>query len=134
MGNLFESVDRTGEFDSADIQANSAFCGLSYIPPLFFLPLVTAQNSKFGKFHANQALLVLIAFIASSFAGLIIGIILGSLLGAIPFIGLLFKALSYIIKAALGLSAFVLMILGMVNAFSGKAKELPLIGKYTILK
>lgn len=58
--NIFDTPDRTGEFDSADIQNTSVICGISYIPPLFFLPLVVNSNSRFGKFHANQALLALL--------------------------------------------------------------------------
>lgn len=48
--------------------------------------------------------------------------------------GWLFGIIGVLIGLALGLSAFVMVVVGMINGFSGKAKELPVIGKFTILK
>jgi uncharacterized membrane protein len=45
----------------------------------------------------------------------------------IPFLG-------WLISFALYIGCFVFMILGIVNAIKGEMKELPLIGKFTILK
>ena len=133
MGNIFDTPDRTGEYDSADIQATSVMCGIAYLPPLFFLPLITSTNSPFGKFHANQALLAFIYCAASSIVGSILGVIFG-ILGEIPVLGWLFTLISVLLGLAIGLSAFALVVIGMVNGFTGKAKELPIIGKYNILK
>ena len=44
-----------------DIENNKIISGLSYLGILFFLPLVAAPNSRFGKFHANQSLVLLIS-------------------------------------------------------------------------
>lgn len=131
--NIFDTPDRTGEFDSADIQSSSVICGISYIPPLFFLPLVAATNSPFGKFHANQALLAMIYCFASGVTGSIFAVIFG-ILAEIPLMGWLFSIIGVLLGLAIGLSAFIIVVMGMVNGFTGKAKELPIIGKYTILK
>lgn len=133
MANIFDTPDKTGEFDSADIQATSAICGISYFPPLFFLPMVTSSNSAFGKFHANQALLALIYGAAAGILGRVLVIML-EILEDIPIMGWLFSLVFGLLGLALGLSAFVMVVIGMINGFTGKAKELPLIGKYTILK
>ncbi|NLA78908.1 MAG: hypothetical protein GX845_05135, partial [Erysipelothrix sp.] len=41
-------------FTQEDIEKNKTMAGLAYL--IFFLPLVAAPESKFGKFHANQGL------------------------------------------------------------------------------
>lgn len=75
---------------------------------LFFIPLLTdAKDSPFAKFHANQSLLLLIAYVVLSF---------------IPFLGWL-----------LWMVVFVFWIIGIINASKGEMKELPLIGGIHIL-
>lgn len=133
LGNIFDTPDRTGEFDSTDIQSTSAICGISYFPPLFFLPLVTSSNSEFGKFHANQALLALIYCAAAGIVGGVLGFMFG-ILTEIPIMGWLFALVGGLLGFAIGISAFVMVVIGMINGFTGKAKELPIIGKFTIIK
>lgn len=41
-----------------DIEKNKTMAGLAYL--LFFLPLIACPESRYAKFHANQALLLLI--------------------------------------------------------------------------
>jgi uncharacterized membrane protein len=106
---------QSGEaFDKADIEKNKTMAGLAYL--LFFLPLVTCPDSPFGRFHANQGLLLLIFGIGGSI-----------ILTIIPVLG-------WILLPFFGIFYFVLIIMGLVNGLNGKAKELPLIGKYRILK
>lgn len=97
-----------------DIEKNKTMAGLSYL--LFFLPLITCPESRYAKFHANQALLLLITGIAGSM-----------ILSIIPVVG-------WMLLPFFGVGVFVLGIMGLVNGFGGKAKRLPLIGKSTILK
>ncbi|SDM52351.1 hypothetical protein [Acetanaerobacterium elongatum] len=107
------------EFDPADIEKNKAIAGIAYLGILFFLPLVICPDSKYGKFHANQGLVLLIFGIVAS--------IVGTILAFIPYIGWLFQLL-------LSLGVLALAIMGLINGFTGKAKELPIIGKIRILK
>lgn len=102
------------EFDSEDIEKNKTMAGLAYL--IFFLPLVAAPDSKFGKFHANQGLLLLILSVAGNL-----------ILGIIPIVG-------WILMLPFGIFVLVLLVLGLMNGFGGKAKRLPLIGKITIIK
>lgn len=92
---------------------------LAYIGILFLIPLLAAPNSKYARFHANQGLVLFIVDIA-------VGIV-STILLFIPIVGA-------IIGGLLGLAIFIFLIMGIVNAASGKAKELPLIGKIRILK
>lgn len=93
----------------ADIDKNKTMAILAYF--IFFLPLLTdAKDSKFAKFHANQALLVTLIYIA--------GFVLTFLL-----IGFLVYILG-----------FVLWIMGIISAANGEMKRLPLIGNIEIIK
>ncbi len=103
-----------GNFDPADIEASKTMAGLAYI--IFFLPLIVCPGSAYGKFHANQGLLLLIV----SFAGSMI-------FSFIPIIG-------WIMLPFFGIAVFVFFVMGLINALQGKAKRLPIFGKINIIK
>lgn len=123
MADTFNNMsgDHTGEFDTQDITNNKVVSVLAYIPILFWLPLVVNSNSRFGKFHANQGLGLLLTGIVVSVALAVLHL----LLGWIPILGTIIVGL---VRIALSLILLVLAILGMVNTGNGNAKELPVIG------
>jgi len=86
---------------------------LAYI--IFFIPLIAAPESKFGKFHSNQGLVLLIA----GFAGTVV-------LGMIPIIG-------WILLPVFELAIFVIAVIAIVNTLNGKAKKLPFIGNINLI-
>ncbi len=110
----FENKEQEIIYSSEDIQKNKTMAGLAYV--LFFLPLIACPESGFARFHANQALVLLIVGIAGNV-----------ILGIIPIIG-------WILMPFFGIGVLILGIMGLVNGFGGKAKRLPLIGKFTIIK
>jgi len=100
--------------DQADIDKNKTMAGLAYL--IFFLPLLACPDSQYGRYHANQGLVLLIVSFAGSF-----------ILSIIPIIGwLLLPVFAFVV--------LVFAIIGLVNGFGGKVKPLPLIGRFTILK
>lgn len=123
-------VDSTSSFDKNDIEKNKVLCAVSYISILFFLPLVACPESRFGKFHANQALILLIASAIIGAAG---GTIT-QIWWALPFLPDFIKT---IVGSALSFVFWAVpvagMVFGIVNAAQGKAKELPLIGKFNLV-
>ncbi len=88
---------------------------LAYI--VFFIPLLTdSKNDPFVKFHVKQGLVLLIAtFLVNIIARV--------------FFFSMFGSLYYIIDLAY-IALLVLWIIGITNVFSGKEKELPLIGQF----
>ncbi len=114
--------DSTNEFDPADIQQNKVMGILAYISWLVLVPIFGAKNSKFARFHANQGLVLAIAEI-------ICWVVLGILI-RIPYIGWIFA----IIESLFSLVCIGFAVIGIVNAANGKAKELPIVGKFKILK
>lgn len=101
-------------FAPEDIEKNKVVSAFAYL--IFFLPLIVCADSPFGRFHANQGLLLLIV----SVAGCII-------LSIIPIIG-------WILLPIFSIAVLVFAIIGLVNTLNGKALELPLIGKWRIIK
>ena len=126
------SGDRTAEYDPGDIEANKVVCGISYLGILFFLPLIACPDSRFGKFHANQALLVLILMVAGGFIANVVGMICGAF-WAIPALGAIMNVVSGVVSAVCGIVPFAAFIFGLVNALCGKAAELPIIGKINLI-
>lgn len=106
--------DYTAEQDPEDIQKNKVMAVLAYIGILVLIPILCAKDSKFAKFHANQGLvLFILAIVCSALAKLkVIGWIFG----------------------LVDLAVFILAVVGIVYAIQGKAKELPIVGNWTILK
>jgi len=127
VNNFTNTADHTNEFEAQDAQENSVMALLSYIGILFLIPIFAAPNSKFARFHANQGLVLCLFELAG---GIVVGI-LTAILMWIPILGWLLTAL---IGFAFGASVIVLAVLGIVNAVNKKAKELPIIGKISILK
>ena len=121
INGLNNTADTTNEYDPDDIKNNTVMSVLAYLGILVLVPILAAKESKFARFHANQGLLLLILEIAS-------GVI--SWLGKIPLVGFVFSIASWIVS----LAGIVLAVLGIINAANGKAKELPVIGQFRLLK
>lgn len=107
-------------FDQSDVEQNKTIVLLTailqiFIPILFFLPLVCCQNSAYGKFFANQGLLILLMYVAS-------GIVV-----IIPILG-------WIASPVIGIATLVFAIMNAVNANSGARKGIPLLGGIEIIK
>ena len=122
LNDLNNTKDITDEMDEKDIQDNKIMAVLAYLSWLVLIPLFAAKDSKFARFHCNQGLVLAICEI-------VVSIVLG-ILSAIPFLGFIFS----IILALFSLVCFIFSILGIINAVNGRAKELPLIGSYKLLK
>jgi len=123
VNNFTNTEDTTNEHSQEDISKNKGMAVLAYISILVLIPIFAAKDSKFARFHANQGLILLIVSIAISLISKIIGIF------NFWIVGTLFS----IAFALIDLLIFALAIIGIVNAAQGKAKELPIVGKFRIL-
>ncbi|MCK5133983.1 MAG: hypothetical protein KAR40_17770 [Candidatus Sabulitectum sp.] len=96
----------------AEIEDGKTMGGIAYFGILgFLIAFLTSKDNKYVMYHAQQSLILVICMF----------------IVAIPVIGWL-----------IGIGAFVLFIIGMLNGFKGEIKPLPLIGqiafKFGILK
>ena len=123
---VFNTADTTSQYDPADVEKKKAMGVLAYLSWLVLIPIFAAKDSKFARFHANQGLVLLIA---SAIFG-VVRWVLSEILFAISW-RLYFVT---VIISLLGLVFLALAIIGIVNAATGKAKELPVIGQIRILK
>ena len=136
--------DKTAEFDTKDISENKVYGVLSYLSFLVLVPIIAAPGSKFAKFHANQGLVLLIAEAAGVIIRFIISAVIGVIIRTIAFnlynmyflISVLnvFSVIINIIFTLFFIALGVLSIIGIIDAAQGKARNLPLISKFKILK
>lgn len=102
--------DGMGENDS-----NKWVCMAAYI--IFFMPLIVDHKNRSYRFHASQGLILLILALITGIIGVFI-----------PVIGW------FIIVPVGGFVCLILMVIGIINAYNNKMKELPIIGKYRLIR
>lgn len=107
-------------FDQSDVEQNKSMVLLSailqiFIPILFFLPLVCCKDSPYGKFYANQGLLLMLLYLGLT------------LVNIIPILG-------QIVCIVGAIAAFVFEIMNAVNASKGVRKGIPILGNIELIK
>ncbi|MDD5603285.1 MAG: zinc-ribbon domain-containing protein [Eubacteriales bacterium] len=126
LKDLNQTADTTNAHDLSDIAQNKTMALLSYLGILVLIPIFAAPGSKFARYHANQGLILAICWIVYSIA---FSIVRSILLAITPILGFIVSILSI-----LNVVFVVLAVIGIMNAVQGRAKELPVIGKFQILK
>jgi len=115
-----------------DIQDNKVMAVLAYIGLLVLVPIFAAKESRFARYHANQGLVLLIAWTAYY----IVFRIIAAMLTAFFFATWSGLGLIFIVTGFLWLVFFVFFVfavIGVVNALKGEFKPLPVIGGFKIL-
>ena len=127
IATLNNTADTTADFDKADIEQNKIMGILAYLSWLVLIPIFAAPNSKFARFHANQGLVLAITEVAWWIVTAILKYILYRISWRLGYhVGTLLDLVNLVF--------LVMLVLGIVNAANGCAKELPVIGKLKILK
>ncbi len=125
----FFGKDHTKDYNVDDVSMTKAVCIFAYFGLLFFLPLVVYKDSKYGKYHANQGLLLLILSVILSILRFFM-----ILPASVPFFGAVMMVLSDIISFILGSFILGCFVFGIVNVARNKAVDLPIVGKIRIIK
>ena len=128
MANILDMPDTTSYYSRSDIEGNKLMAVLSYLGILVLIPILAAKDSPFAKFHATQGINLLIVGVAWSIVSGIIGAILGAI--GVTFLSVLWSIITWLVSIVI----FLTMVIGIINAAQGKAKELPIIGGFRILK
>jgi uncharacterized membrane protein len=119
---LNDVKDSSEKFSKKDIEENKAIAALSYlIPPV---PYFLENKSKWVRYHAIQGMNLFIIFIILS---LTVSVINSLLLFSFPF-------LKTLLRTSLNVFIMIFVIIGIVNVCNCKAKELPLIKKFKLIK
>lgn len=98
---------------------------LSYFSLLVLLPILCAKDSKYARFHANQGLMLLLVSMGWQFISAMLNLVFDRYWWQFRFL-LSLSGVGYLLN-------LVLFCMGVANAVTGKAKELPLIGHFRIL-
>lgn len=115
-------------YDASDVEGGKLMALLCYLPispvnVVVSIICLAQRNNAFSLYHAKQSLalfFVTVLTMGSAFAIMMLAYVYSS-----SAIGMILGVCLY---GAGGLFCFVLMILGLVNASSGKYKPLPFIG------
>lgn len=112
-------------YDMKDIEENKILALFSYLSFLFIIPLIAKPNSRYCRFHVNQGIILCIteAIVGAICAGLEMITLTAGLVSVVE-----------LTTTALDLLTTILGVYGIYNAVTGNAKELPVIGKFRILK
>jgi uncharacterized membrane protein len=113
------------EVDAEDAENNKIQGILAYLFILWLVPLVSAKDSPFAKYHANQGLVLFIVEVVL--------IIVLQIVNAILSMIMLYQ-ISFILSSAVALVIVGLAIYGIINAAAGKCVPLPVIGKFKLIK
>ena len=110
-----DESDHTAMFEAQDIERTKLLSAICYLSLLFIVvALLLEPNSKFLRYHINQSIILQIF-------GVLSGLVM-----VVPFVG-------WIAGVIASVAVIVFLVMGVVRAFKGEAKDLPLIGKYTIV-
>ncbi len=122
--NITDTEDYTASYTPEDIEDNKILSLFAYLGILILVPIFAAPESKFTKFHVSQGVNLIIAELVVSILTAITSFfvwvpVLPELMGAVASIA--------------GIVLSVLVIIGIINAVTGKARELPIVGKWKIV-
>lgn len=118
--------DTTSKYDKKDIENGKLMSVLAYLGILCLIPYFVEKDNKFVRYHVIQGINL---FFYSLIYSVALGIV-SVVLVFIPFIG-------WMIIMLLGLISYVFLALsiwGIIYVFQDKAKELPIINKYKLIK
>lgn len=130
--NVLNTEDTTGEYDAQDIQNTKGIAWLSYLGVLVFIPMFTNKESKFTRFHVRQGVTLLALWVVY----FILDILLSMIKVTKTVWGIPYRVTPWPITlplAIVGIGISVLAIIGIVNAATGKAKKLPIIGNIDVM-
>lgn len=116
-------------FTTEDVKKNKGFGILSYFGILVLIPIFAAKDSLYARFHANQGLVLLIAEFILNIIGRIVRFAL-----KVGTFGLVNNVVDGVVGLAISALSLTYLIIGIINACSGEAKKLPIIGEITLLK
>jgi uncharacterized membrane protein len=122
---LGNPADLSSRYASDDAEHNRVAAVLSYFGLLVLVPLLASPDSRFARFHAGQGLTLLAAEICSGMIGTVLHAVLGGISWRLLPLAALWNLTGILF---LGLTVF-----GIVSALQGKARELPLLGRFRIL-
>lgn len=120
--------EKNQTFTPEDIEQNKVIAALAYL--IFFLPLLAAKDSAYGRYHANQSLVL---WLSAVVVNLISGVITSVLFMASYYLWAIAGIVS-LVASLISIALGVVAIIWAINAYNGKATPIPVIGGIKIIK
>ena len=130
LQNITDTPDHTQEIANDDIDLGRSFAMFSYLGPLLLVPVIASRGSRYSRFHVGQGLNLFLALIIYS----AVVAIFFALTSWIPMFGNFFRAIYDILEAFGIIFYVVLAVRGIRNSTDGKARELPFVGQFHIVR
>lgn len=123
--------------EDPDVSSNKVIALFSYLGILLLIPLFARKTSAYCRYHVYQGFpLALIHIVYSLVTQIFLTILNAIFPGGYNYYGVYVHSGVYtvfnVLFSIIGIFFFVLAIIGIVNAVSGKKKELPLLGKLRV--
>lgn len=131
---FFSTKDETSCYNKADIEENCHFALISYLMYFFFVPMIVKPYSGYLRFHGNQGLNLALFATGFEIINLIINFIISAVCTVDGILSGVGVALTVIVTTLINLTILLWIAIGIANAVKGKARELPVIGRFRILK
>ena len=125
-----------------DVTANKGIAWLAYMGLLLLIPMLAKKDSKYCEYHVRQGVTLCAGAIAYAIVANILLVIIGAVFPAQLHYGYFYSYYTpspiytvFSIIFALGYIFFtVIAIIGIINAATGKEKELPVFGAIKIFE
>lgn len=135
---FMDTKDSTADFDPQDINNNKVISLFSYLGILFLIPMFGAKSSKYAQYHASQGLILFLSTILLNYISNFVTSTFSNVFYSYSWTSFGFysgySVLGWIITVIFNIIPLALAIIGIVNAVTGKAKRLPIIGAFKIVK
>lgn len=135
IAELNQTADTSSEYDAKDIADNKLMAILAYFGILWLIPYFARKESKYVQYHCKQAFTLFLVGIAYTVLSMVLRAIIKT-----PhyYYGVYYGSYTpgwvSTILWLISIPIFILSIIGIINVVNGRAKELPIIGKFKIMK
>ena len=133
---VLNTEDTTSEYDPQDVQSSRGLAWLSYCGPLVFIPMFVKKDSKYTQFHVRQGFTLFAIYVVYFILDILLNLIKVDstrTVWGIPYTVRVTPWWITVPLALIGIGIAVFSIIGIINAATGKAKKLPLIGNIDVL-
>ena len=140
IAQLMDTKDFTADFNNEDINQNKVTSIIACFGITFWVPFVFSGNSRFSRFYANQGLLVLIVSLIFTIPYALFSSIVNtactvySFNASSPSLSPLGYILDILLFAICYAIPIFMIITAIMNIRSGKAKNVPFVGKYRLIR
>jgi uncharacterized membrane protein len=125
-----DTEDTTYEYSKREVAEGRKMAILCYIGFLVLIPFISSHSSRYVRYHVTQGMNL---FCLEVLASILFSIVRKILMG-IFFNSWAVSALLGFAQGIIGFVLFILAVIGVVNAASDKAREIPWIGSVRIFK